>query len=89
MLIGLATVMLLAGCACDFRFGGGSKTTSTADATNATTNNSQHPTVGQEMVEPTIGQQLMDLKKARDAGAISEAEYDTEKAKFLTANNAR
>jgi hypothetical protein len=83
VLIGLATVMLLAGCACDFRFGGGSKTTSTADATNATTNNSQHPTVGQETVEPTIGQQLIDLKKARDTGAITEAEYEAEKAKLL------
>jgi hypothetical protein len=82
-LIGFATALLLAGCACDFRFGGGSKTTSNADATNSTTNNSQHPTVGQETVEPTIGQQLIDLKKAKDAGAITEAEYGAEKAKLL------
>jgi hypothetical protein len=78
MLIGLATMVSLAGCACDFRFGGGSKTTSTTDATNSTTNNSQHPTVA-----PTIGQQLIDLKDARDTGAITEAEYEAEKAKIL------
>jgi hypothetical protein len=35
-------------------------------------------------VEPaTVGQQLVDLKRAKDAGAISDAEYDTEKAKLL------
>jgi hypothetical protein len=78
MLIGFATVMLLAGCACDFRFGGGSKTNSTTDATSSTTNNSQHPTVA-----PTIGQQLIDLKEARDTGAITDAEYEAEKAKLL------
>ncbi len=75
--------MLLAGCACDFRFGGGSKTTSNADATNNTTNNSQHPTVGQETVAPTIGQQLIDLQKAKDSGAITEPVYEAEKAKLL------
>lgn len=83
VLIGLGTALLLAGCACDFRFGGGSKTNSTTDAANNTTNNSQHPTVGQETVEPTIGQQLIDLKKAKDSGAITEAEYEAEKAKLL------
>jgi Short C-terminal domain len=82
-LIGFATALLLTGCACDFRFGGGSKTNSTTDATNSTTNNSQHPTVGQETVAPTIGQQLIDLKQARDDGAITEAEYEAEKAKLL------
>jgi hypothetical protein len=84
---GFATALLLTGCASDFRIGGGSKTNSTTDTTstsnNSTTNNSQHPTVGQEMVEPTLGQQLIDLKKAKDAGAITEAEYETEKAKLL------
>lgn len=32
---------------------------------------------------PTVGQQLIDLQKAKDAGAISDAEYQTEKAKLL------
>lgn len=31
----------------------------------------------------TLGQQLIDLQKAREAGAISEAEYQTQKAKVL------
>jgi hypothetical protein len=32
----------------------------------------------------TVGQQLIDLKAAKDAGAITEAEYETQKAKILT-----
>jgi len=31
----------------------------------------------------TVGQQLVDLKKARDAGVITDAEYETQKAKIL------
>ena len=31
----------------------------------------------------TLGQQLIDLQKARDAGAISHAEYEVQKAKLL------
>lgn len=31
----------------------------------------------------SVGQQLMDLQKAKDAGAITDAEYQAEKAKFL------
>ena len=31
----------------------------------------------------TLGQQLIDLQKAKDAGAITESEYQTEKAKIL------
>ena len=31
----------------------------------------------------TLGQQLIDLQKARDAGAITDAEYRAEKAKLL------
>lgn len=31
----------------------------------------------------TVGQQLIDLKVAKDTGAISEAEYQTQKAKLL------
>ena len=31
----------------------------------------------------TLGQELMDLKKARDSGALSESEYESQKAKLL------
>jgi len=31
----------------------------------------------------TVGQQLIDLKAARDTGAMTEAEYQTQKAKVL------
>jgi hypothetical protein len=33
----------------------------------------------------TVGQELIDLKKAKDAGAITDAEYQTERAKILNA----
>ena len=33
--------------------------------------------------QPTIGQQLIDLQKARDAGAITDGEYHTQKTKLL------
>lgn len=40
-----------------------------------------------EVVAPTvsvsIGQQLIDLKKARDSGAMSQAEYDKQKANLI------
>ncbi len=32
---------------------------------------------------PTLGKQLIDLKAARDAGAITEAEYDAAKSRML------
>jgi hypothetical protein len=31
----------------------------------------------------TVGQQLIDLKRAKDTGALTDAEYDQEKAKIL------
>lgn len=31
----------------------------------------------------TVGQQLIDLQKAKDAGAITNAEFQTQKAKLL------
>lgn len=31
----------------------------------------------------TIGQQLLDLQKAREAGAISQKEYESQKKKIL------
>ena len=35
---------------------------------------------------PTIGQQLIDLKNAKDSGAISDAEYQKQKEKLLGGN---
>ena len=32
---------------------------------------------------PSVGQQLIDLQRARDAGAISPEEYQAQKAKLL------
>ena len=32
--------------------------------------------------QPTLGQELLDLKKARDEGAISDQEYDEMKEKL-------
>lgn len=87
ILAGLAATMLLSGCSIDLRFGGGSKTASSASATttanNSTTNNNQHPVTGEQTTAPTIGQQLIDLKKAKDAGVMTDAEYEMEKAKLL------
>jgi hypothetical protein len=31
----------------------------------------------------TVGQQLVDLKRAKDIGALSDAEYDQQKEKIL------
>lgn len=87
ILISLSVIALLAGCDFSMRFGGGSRTNATtADvntSNNTTTTNNQHPAVEQQTFAPTIGQQLIDLKKALDAGAITQAEYETEKAKIL------
>jgi len=33
--------------------------------------------------QPTVGQQLIDLQKAKEAGAISDTEYQAQKAKLL------
>jgi hypothetical protein len=32
---------------------------------------------------PTVGQQLVDLQKAKDSGAINDAEFQAQKAKIL------
>jgi hypothetical protein len=32
---------------------------------------------------PTVGQQLIDLQKAKDSGAITDPEYHAQKAKLL------
>jgi hypothetical protein len=34
-------------------------------------------------IQPTTGQQLMDLQKAKDTGAITDSEYQAQKAKLL------
>jgi len=69
---------LLPGClVLDFE---GSKRNSPS-STNATTNTDH--TVGQEIVNPTLGQQLIDLQKAKDAGAITDTEYQAQKANLL------
>jgi len=36
-----------------------------------------------EVQKATMGQQLIDLQKAKDSGAITDAEYQAQKAKFL------
>lgn len=42
---------------------------------------------GNEVVRPTVsvsvGQQLIDLKKARDSGALSPREYESQKAQLI------
>jgi PBP1b-binding outer membrane lipoprotein LpoB len=34
-------------------------------------------------MQPTIGQQLIDLQKAKDAGIITDSEYQAQKSKIL------
>ena len=34
-------------------------------------------------IQPTVGQQLIDLQRAKDAGVITASEYQAQKAKFL------
>ena len=36
-----------------------------------------------EVNNPTIGQQLVDLQKAKDSGALTDAEFQVQKAKVL------
>jgi hypothetical protein len=42
---------------------------------------------GNEVIQPTVnvslGQQLIDLKKARDSNALSERDYEREKKKLI------
>ena len=39
-----------------------------------------------DSVQPTIGQELLDLDRARDAGVISMNEYERTKARILNEN---
>ena len=77
VLIGLAAAAFLAGCSWDVRFGGGSKTA------NSATRSEDKSTVGQQVSSPTLGQQLMDLQKAKESGAITEEEYQAQRTKLL------
>jgi hypothetical protein len=36
-----------------------------------------------QTIQPTVGQQLIDLQKAKDAGAITDAEFQAQKTKLL------
>ncbi len=74
LLVGLSAMTLLTGCL-DLHFEGGKK--------SSCTNTDEHPAVGQATTAPTLGQQLIDLQKAKDSGAITDAEYQAQKAKLL------
>jgi hypothetical protein len=39
---------------------------------------------GQGRVEPTLGQELLDLDRARDAGVISTEQYERAKERLLS-----
>ena len=43
--------------------------------------------LGQPRPAPTLGQELTDLKKARDAGAIGEDEYQSQKKRIIEERN--
>jgi hypothetical protein len=36
--------------------------------------------------QPTLGQQLVDLQKAKDVGAINDTEFQAQKTKLLQSN---
>jgi len=83
LLIGLAAAIVLTGCSWDVRFGGGPKSANSSSTNNSLTKNDEKPVVGQQVTSPTLGQQLIDLQKAKDSGAITDAEYQAQKAKLL------
>jgi len=84
LLVGLSATVLLTGCLA-LHFEGSKKNSTSNSTTNATNapNTDEHPAVGQATMAPTLGQQLIDLQKAKDSGAISDAEYQAQKAKLL------
>jgi hypothetical protein len=43
----------------------------------------EHTVAGPQTAAPTLGQQLMDLQKAKETGAITDTEYQEQKAKLL------
>ena len=78
LLVGLSAMILLSGCLV-LDFEGGKKSATT----NSTTNSNEHPAISRVMTAPTLGQQLIDLQKAKETGAITDAEYQAQKAKIL------
>lgn len=38
---------------------------------------------GPTLVQPTRGQELIDLRKAHESGSITDAEYETQKARIM------
>lgn len=78
LLAGAVAVTLFTGCL-NLRLGGGSR--------SETTNPEQRASPG--TVAPTLGQQLIDLQKAREAGAISDQEYQEQRAGLLQAGNSK
>jgi hypothetical protein len=42
--------------------------------------------IGNRSPNVTVGQQLIDLQKAKEAGALTEAEFQTQKARLLGSN---
>lgn len=64
----LAAVAILSSGCLGLSIGGGKKTTN------------EHKT---ETYDVTLGQQLIDLQKARDAGVISKREYNEQRKKLL------
>ncbi len=82
LLAGFWALTLLPGCLV-VNLEGGKRNSTTSATTNATTNADEHPAVGQQVTAPTVGQQLIDLQKAKDSGAITDAEYQAQKARLL------
>jgi hypothetical protein len=68
LLVGRLAITLFTGCVISL---GGGKTCP------------PHVVAGQQTVTPTLGQQLMDLQKAKETGAITDSEYQAQKAKVL------
>ena len=68
---GLSAMMFLSGCL-DLQLGGGTRNDTTT-----------HPIAGQPTNAPTLGQQLIDLQKAKDGGVITDQEYQEQKARLL------
>lgn len=66
--LALLAASLLSGCI-GLHIGGGGSRSTTVDKT--------------QTYDVTLGQQLIDLQKARDAGIITESEYNAQKKKLL------
>jgi hypothetical protein len=67
LLLTLPAILLLSGCL-GLHFGGGTKTSMKETS---------------QTYDVTLGQQLIDLQKAYDAGIITQSEYNSQKKKLL------